>query len=114
MSECLISFTKRKLKIRTSVDTFLLLIDIKTPFSSSSTISFCRDAVNDDTGLIASIVLKMKLAIDERNFLRRPRSRLTGSMSTIESVCSGIDSIDESIDDSIDDSIDEDDNSSLI
>jgi hypothetical protein len=35
-------------------------------------------------------------------------------MSTIESVCSGIDSIDESIDDSIDDSIDEDDNSSLI
>jgi hypothetical protein len=35
-------------------------------------------------------------------------------MNTIESMCSGIDSIDKSIDDSIDDSADEDDNSSLL
>jgi hypothetical protein len=100
-------------------------------FSNKSTISFFRDAMNDDTRLIASIVLKMKLAIDEKNFLSRPRSRLIDAMSIIESIvmksaCSEIDSIDDltddlvddSIDDltddSIDDSVDENDNSSLI
>ncbi len=81
--ECLISFTKRELKIRTSVDTFLLLTDMNISFSSSSTISFCRDAVNDDTKLIVSIVLKMKLAIDAKNFLNRSRSRLIDSMNSI-------------------------------
>ncbi len=110
--ECLISFTKRKLKIRTSADTFFLLIDINISFSSRSTISFCRDAMNDDT-TDSAIVLKMKLAIDARNFLSRSRSRLIDSMNIIESVCSEFDSIDDSIDDSINDSIDEDDNSSL-
>ncbi len=72
--------------------------------------------MNDDTRLIASIVLKMKLAIDEKSFLSRSRSRLIDSMSIIESVCSEVDSIDESIDDSIDDltdAFDESSNSSL-
>ncbi len=111
VSECLISFTKRKLKIRTSVDTFLLLIDMNTSFSSNSTISFCLNEVNDESTLM---ILKTKLAIDARNFLSRSRSRLIDSMSIIESVCSEFDSIDDSIDDSINDSIYEDDNSSLI
>ncbi len=120
MPECLISFTKRESKIRTSVDTFFLLTDINTSFSSSSAISFCLNAVNDD--IIDSTVLKTKLAVDAKNFLSRPRPRLIDSVSTIESVCSGIDSTDESdddsaddeIDDSIDDSVDENDNSSLL
>jgi hypothetical protein len=68
--------------------------------------------MNDDT-TDSAIVLKMKLAIDARNFLSRSRSRLIDSMNIIESVCSEFDSIDDSIDDSINDSIDEDDNSSL-
>jgi hypothetical protein len=82
---------------------------MNTPFSSRLAIFFCRDAVNDDTRLIASVVLKMKLATGERNFLGRPRPRLIGAVSTIESICSGIDSIGGSIDDSIDEA----DNSSL-
>jgi hypothetical protein len=99
---------------------------MNTSFSSRPAIFFCRDAVNDDTGLIASIVLKMKLAAGEENFLGRPRPRLIDSVGTIElvvmrSACSEFDSIDDSIDDStddkiddsIDDSADESDNSSL-
>jgi hypothetical protein len=120
ISECLISFTKRKLKIRTSVDTFFLLTGMNTPFSSRPAIFFCRDAVNDET-TDSAVVLKMKLAVGAEYFLNRSRSRLIGSMNTIESamrsVCSAIDSIDDSTDDSvgdsISDSIDEDGNSSL-
>ncbi len=100
-------------------DTSLLLIDKKTSFSSRSTISFCLNAMNDESTLM---MLKMTLTTGGRNFLSRPRSRLTDSMSTIESVCSEVDSIGESIDDSIDDeisdsiddSVDESDNSSLL
>ncbi len=84
MLECLISFTKRKLKIRTSVDTFLLLIDINISFSNKSTISFCRNEINDDA--TDSIVLKTKLAIDAKYFLNRSRSRLIDSMNTIKSI----------------------------
>jgi hypothetical protein len=86
--------------------------------------------MNDDTELIAAIVLKMKLATGAEYFLSRPRPRLTGAVNTIgsivmRSVCSEIDSIDDStddsiddssddeVDDSIDDSADESDNSSL-
>jgi hypothetical protein len=85
------------------------LIDIKISFSSISAIFFCRDAMNDDT-TDSAIVLKMKLAIDAKNFLSRSRSRLIDAMNIIESRCSEVDSID----DSIDDSVDEIDNSSLI
>jgi hypothetical protein len=107
--ECLISFTKRELKIRTSAGTFFLLIGINTPFSSSSVISFCLNEVNDES----TLMIKTKLVADAKNFLSRPRSRLIGAVGTIESivmglVCSGIDSINDSID-----SIDEIDNSSL-
>jgi hypothetical protein len=102
VSECLISSTKRKLKIWTYVDTSLFLIDIKTPFSSRSTISFCRDAMNDDT--TDSTVLKIKLATGVKNFLNRPRSRLIDAVSTNDSIVmrlpwdSTIDSADDSID----------------
>jgi hypothetical protein len=135
VSECLILFTKRELKIRTSADTFFLLIDINTSFSRSSTISFCRDAMNDDT--TDSIVLKTKLATDVRYFLSRSRPRLADSMNIIESAMRSIwsrllcdslidsindwigDSIDDSIDDLVDDSadeetLDENDNWSLL
>ncbi len=117
ISECLISFTKRKLKIRTSVDTSFLLIDINTSFSSSLIISFCLNKMNDESTLM---ILKMKLAIDARNFLKQPRSRLINSMNIIESimmrsVCSKIDSTDDSIDDSIDEkTLDENDNTLLL
>jgi hypothetical protein len=85
ISECLISFTKRKLKIRTSVDTFLLLIDMNISFFSKFAISFCLNAMNDDT-TDSAIVLKMKLTINAKNFLNRLRSRLIDSMNIIESI----------------------------
>ncbi len=69
MFECFISFTNRKLKIRTSIDTSSLLIDSKTSFSSSSTISFARDAMNENWTLG---ILSIKLT-DAENFLDRPR-----------------------------------------
>jgi hypothetical protein len=77
--------------------------------------------MNDDT-IDSAVVLKIKLAIDAKNFLSRSRSRLIDSMNIIESAmkseCSIVDAIDDSINDSIDDSIsdlvDEDDNSSLL
>jgi hypothetical protein len=77
--ECLISFTKRELKIRTSADTFFLLTDINTAFPSKPAISFCLNAMNDDT-TDSAVVLKMKLAVDAKNFLSRSRSRLIGSV----------------------------------
>ncbi len=118
--EFLTSFTNRELKIRIFVDTFFLLIDKNTFFSSKLAIFFCRDAMNDDTRSIATIVLKMKLAIDAKYFLSRSRSRLIDAMNTIESIMmrllwdSTIDSVDDSIDDSIDDSVDKNDNLSLL
>jgi hypothetical protein len=86
---------------------------MNTPFFSRSTISFCLNAVNDDT-IDSAVVLKIKLAADAKNFLKRPRPRLIDAVGTIESIvmrsaCSEIDFID----DSADDSIDETDNSSL-
>ncbi len=119
--EYLISFTKRELKIQTFVNTFLLLTDINTSFSNKSTISFCRDAMNDDT-TDSAIVLKMKLTIDAKNFLSWSRSRLIDSMNIIKSImisiCSEINLIDDSsddlINDSIDDSVDKNCNSSLL
>jgi hypothetical protein len=87
--------------------------------------------MNDDTGLIAAIVLKMKLAAGAGYFLDRPRPRLTGAVGTIESivvgsVCSEVGSTggstggsiggstDGLIDGSIDDSADGGCNSSLV
>jgi hypothetical protein len=73
--------------------------------------------MNDESTLM---ILKMKLAIDARNFLKQPRSRLINSMNIIESimmrsVCSKIDSTDDSIDDSIDEkTLDENDNTLLL
>jgi hypothetical protein len=95
--ECLISFTKQKLKIRTSVDTFSLLTDINTSFSNRLAISFRLNEMNDESTLM---ILKTKLTIDAKNFLDRPRSRLIDAVNTIESICSEVDSIDDSIDDS--------------
>jgi hypothetical protein len=46
ISRCLISFTNRKLKMRTSDDTSFLLIDWKTSFSMRSLISFCLNDAN--------------------------------------------------------------------
>ncbi len=97
MLECLISFTKQKLKIRTSVDTFSLLTDINTSFSNRLAISFRLNEMNDESTLM---ILKTKLTIDAKNFLDRPRSRLIDAVNTIESICSEVDSIDDSIDDS--------------
>ncbi len=72
--------------------------------------------MNDDT-TDSAVVLKMKLAADERNFLGRPRPRLTGPVGTIGSAvgskCSIVGSIDGSIDGSISDSVGEGGNSSL-
>jgi hypothetical protein len=87
MFELLTSFTNRELKIRIFADTFFLLTDKNTLFSSKSTISFCLNAVNDESTLI---VLKMTLAIDARYFLNRPRQRLIDSMNTIESAKFGL------------------------
>ncbi len=83
MSECLISFTKRELKIRTSVDTFLLLTDKKTLFWRKSTISFCLNAMNDEliNDELMLMILKTTLTIDAKYFLDRSRSRFIDSLS---------------------------------
>jgi hypothetical protein len=113
MLECLISFTKRKLKIRTSKKISVLLTDKKISFSSKSTIFCCLDAVNWNT---VELVIELSMyAVETEYFLGRPRSRLIGSMNTIDSIVRlPWDSTFDSTDDSIDDSIDEADNSSLV
>ncbi len=75
MSGCLISFTKRELKIRTSEGTSALLTDKKTSFSSRSAISCCLDAVNDESALVIELRIKLRYAAGAGNFLNRPRSR---------------------------------------
>ncbi len=85
MSECFISFTNRELKIRTFVDTSFLLIDTNTSFSSSSTISFARDAMNEKL-IVEILSIKLMYAIDAESFLDRSRFRLIDAMSTAETV----------------------------
>jgi hypothetical protein len=46
ISRCLISFTNRKLNMRTFDDTSFLLTDWKASFSMRSLISFCLNAAN--------------------------------------------------------------------
>jgi hypothetical protein len=41
---CLILLTKRELKIRTPCGTSFSVMAVKTPFSSSPLISFCRES----------------------------------------------------------------------
>jgi hypothetical protein len=79
MSECLISFTKRKLKIRTSEEISILLIDKKTSFSSNSAIFCCFDAMNDESRLMIELRVKLKYAIETKYFLDRSRSRVDDS-----------------------------------
>jgi hypothetical protein len=97
MSRCLISFTNRKLNMRTSSDTSSILIDWKTSFSMRSLISFCLNAANWESAICtiesslnatanseieakarSTVVLntKLKYAIDARCFRSRSRSRL--------------------------------------
>jgi hypothetical protein len=82
VSEFLTSSTNRELKIRIFVDTSLLLTDMKTSFLSKSTISFCLNAMNDESMLmILKMTLTMTLTINTKYFLDRSRSRLIDSMS---------------------------------
>jgi hypothetical protein len=99
MSRCLISFTNRKLKMRTSNDTSFLFIDWKTFFSMRLLIFFCLDAANWEKAMCtiksnlnatanneievrskakSTIVLntKFKYAVDAKYFRNRSRSRL--------------------------------------
>jgi hypothetical protein len=105
VSKCLISFTNRKLNMRTSNDTSSLLIDRKTSFSMRSFISFCLNAANWERAMCTiesnlkttaranieveaktktkarskpSVVLNTKLryAVDAKYFRKRSRSRL--------------------------------------
>ncbi len=105
ISRCLISFTNRKLNMRTSNDTFFLLTDWKTFFSMRSLIFFCRNATNWERAMCtiksslmmtakanieietktkakaksrSSVVLntKLKYVIDAKYFRERSRSRL--------------------------------------
>jgi hypothetical protein len=105
ISRCLISFTNRKLNMRTSNDTSSLFIDRKTSFSMRSFISFCLNAANWKRAMCmiesnlkttakasieieaktraktrsrSSVVLntKLKYAVDARCFRKRSRSRL--------------------------------------
>jgi hypothetical protein len=85
MLECLILFTKRKLKIRTSERTSVLLIDKKISFSSNSAIFCCLDAMNDESAVI-ELKIKLRYAIEAKYFLDRSRSRLIDSVRTIESM----------------------------
>jgi hypothetical protein len=93
--ECLISFTKRELKIRTLRKTSVLLTDKKISFSSNSTISCCLDAMNDESTLVIELRVKLRYAIETEYFLDRSRSRLIDDnaksswwmrMRTIESI----------------------------
>jgi hypothetical protein len=83
--ECLISFTKRKLKIRISEETSVLLIDKKTSFSSNSAIFCCLYAMNNESAVI-ELKIKLRYAIEAKYFLDRSRSRLIDSVRTIESI----------------------------
>jgi hypothetical protein len=99
MSKCLISFTNRELKMRTSSDTSFLFTDWKTFFSMKSLIFFCLNAANWERAMCtiesslnattnseieirskarSTIVLntKLKYAIDAKYFRNRSRSRL--------------------------------------
>jgi hypothetical protein len=97
ISRCLISFTNRKLNMRTSNDTSFIFIDWKTSFSMRSLISFCLNAANWESAICtiesnlnattsneieakarSTIVLntKLKYAIDAKCFRDRSRSRL--------------------------------------
>jgi hypothetical protein len=99
MPRCLISFTNRELKMRTSNDTSFLFIDWKTFFSMRSLIFFCLNAANWKKAMCtiesnlnattnseievksrtkSTIVLntKLKYAIDAKYFRDRSRSRL--------------------------------------
>jgi hypothetical protein len=99
ISKCLISFTNRKLNMRTFVDTSLLLIDWKTSFSISSLISFYLNATNWKNAMCtiesslktttrtnneieaktrSTIALNTKLrnAVNAKYFRNRSRSRL--------------------------------------
>ncbi len=71
--ECSISFTKRKLKIRTLKRTSALLTDKKTFFSSNSAILCCLDAMNDESMFMIQLRIKLRYAIETRNFLSRSR-----------------------------------------
>ncbi len=79
MFKCFISFTNRELKMQISIDTSLLLTDSKISFSSSSTIFFARDAMNEKLMMI--LIIKCIYAIDAKNFLDRSRSRFSSSAS---------------------------------
>jgi hypothetical protein len=79
VSECLISFTKRKLKIRTSEEISILFIDKKISFSSNSAIFCCLDAMNDESTLMIELRVKLRYAIEARYFLDRSRSRFDDS-----------------------------------
>ncbi len=85
MLECLILFTKWKLKIRTSEKTSALLTDKNTSFSSNLAIFWCLDAINDESALI-KLKIKLRYAIEAEYFLDRSRSRLTDSVRIIESI----------------------------
>ncbi len=101
ISKCLISFTNRKLNMRTSDNTSFLFIDWKTFFSMKSLISFCLNAANWERAMCtiesnliitaktnieieaktksrSSVVLntKLKYAINARYFRIQSRSRL--------------------------------------
>ncbi len=105
ISRCLISFTNRKLKMRTSDDTSFLRTNWKTSFSMISLISFCLNDANWEKAMCmiesslkttarasieveaktkakarsrSSVVLNTKLiyAVDARYFRERSRSRL--------------------------------------
>jgi hypothetical protein len=108
VSECLISFTKRELKIRTSERISILLTSKKTFFSSRSAIFCCLDAMNDeDESSMIELRIKLRYAIEAKYFLDCSRSRLIDSVRIIESIAkwSFSNSMNEDI---FDDSINED------
>jgi hypothetical protein len=105
ISKCLISFTNRKLNMRTSDNTSSLFTDRKTSFTMRSFISFCLNAANWERAMCmiesnlettakanieveaktkakaksrSSVVLntKLKYVVDAKNFRKRSRSRL--------------------------------------
>ncbi len=81
MNKCSCPTRKESRPYSTSIDTSSLLIGSKISFSSSSTISFARDAMNEESILV--IILSIKLT-DAKNFLDRSRSRLTSAVNTAE------------------------------
>jgi hypothetical protein len=83
LPECLISFTKRKLKVRTSEEISALLTDKKIIFSSRSTIFCCLDAMKKKSTLVVELRVKLRYAIEIEYFLDRSRPCLIDSMRTI-------------------------------